>query len=483
MVYGEINSTITSLVVRHGPFSPHNPKAPPWHKPFLELLGLLKIIDKSKPTPKVDEQRFCFQPTQDLSKISRVFLSVSTSDYQCDIDLKTIRLVDSNTVPPAVTKLQEYADHVLQRIQQFKDRLLERDVIHDPARFLLVDMFTCPVCLNPLVGCFECDAKVACSHAACKASYVVDCEQCFAHKRVVCFACLKTNDTVPPLIRCPKCETWCCREDSDWCAGLVVQPTLGSRELAELSRECEWDSETIVRSHPPKPSICKVCAGHVDPPGWVMCNNSMNDTQPDRCPSQTPFMTDHDLLAAYCPDCVEMSPGCRCACGDCWLCAVCFAVGNKSVEYPHLITCPRCGVSYCTRPGTVHPCGDAIEICRGCKGVILCNDCQEEENLPGRVQPTHQLPNQVVFTEHCGFCDAWSCGDCCASMGTGRCFHCIRWFCHTCLVEPECDVLKQCAFCGGPVCRNCRMSNKGCPGATIAWMMMPPLHPNNLRRP
>ena len=62
-------------------------------------------------------QSFCFQPSHDLSEISRIFLSVTTSDLQYDIDLETLRVSGSDAVPPAVTKLQEYANNVLQRIQ------------------------------------------------------------------------------------------------------------------------------------------------------------------------------------------------------------------------------------------------------------------------------------------------------------------------------------------------------------------------------
>lgn len=110
--------TITSLAVVNEPPNPRTLKPkPPWNAPFLELLGLLKIIDNSKPTPKVDDQRFCFQPSHDLTEISRIFLSVSTSDLQYDIDLKTLRVSGSDSVPPAVTKLKKYANGVLRRTQ------------------------------------------------------------------------------------------------------------------------------------------------------------------------------------------------------------------------------------------------------------------------------------------------------------------------------------------------------------------------------
>ena len=327
-------------------------------------------------------------------------------------------------------------------------------------------MFTCPLCRNPLISCVECDAKVACTAVLCRAT--IDCEQCYAHNRMVCHACLAENDTVPPLICCPTCQGWCCREDADWCAGLVIRPTLGSKELAELSRECEWDSETIVRSHPPKPGPCRFCTHHELAPDWAMCRNGVNDMEPDRCPSQTPFMTDHHLRAAYCPDCIERSPGCRCACGTSWLCNMCIAIGNKSIVYPYHITCPRCGVSYCTGPNP--PCGDYVELCRGCKGVILCKDCQEEEELPGDTQPEQDLPTQVAFTDQCNFCEAWSCGDCSASNRTARCFHCGEWFCHNCITDPECDIVRSCPFCGGPVCRGCRMSHHSCTGATTTMV-------------
>lgn len=326
-------------------------------------------------------------------------------------------------------------------------------------------MFTCPLCLDPLVSCLECDATVACSAAMCRASYIIDCEQCYAHNRMACHPCLKKNDTVPPLICCPTCQGWCCREDSDWCAGLVVQPTLGSKELAELSRECGWDSETIVRSHPPKPGPCRFCT-HFDPaPDWATCRNSQDDKEPDRCPSQTPFMTEHRLRAAYCPDCLDQSPGCLCACELSWLCNMCVAVGNKSIVYPYLITCPRCRVSYCTGPD--QPCGDYIDLCQGCKGVILCNDCQEEEELPGDIQTEQELPRQVVLTRRCGFCETWSCDDCRASERTAICFHCSNWICYNCIADPECEVLQPCPFCARPVCGDCRVNGQGCTSAMM----------------
>lgn len=115
----EMNTpAITSLVVDIRPSNPERPKpTPPWNGPFLELLRLLKIIDNSKSTPKVEDQRCCFQPSRDLSEISRIFLSVSTSDLRYDIDLKTLQGLGSDAVPPAVTKLQEYASNILQRIR------------------------------------------------------------------------------------------------------------------------------------------------------------------------------------------------------------------------------------------------------------------------------------------------------------------------------------------------------------------------------
>ncbi|KAF8552366.1 hypothetical protein OG21DRAFT_1511536 [Imleria badia] len=469
--------TITSLVVGNEPPNHHTSKpARPWITPFLELLGLLGIIDNSRPTPRVDDQRFCFQPSHDFSEISRIFLSVSTPNLQYDIDLKTIRNVGSDLVPPAATKLKEYANSILQRNKQFRDRLIQRDLLKDPTCFLRVDMFTCPLCLEPLRGCFECDSAVACSSLACAASHDVDCEQCFEHSRMVCFACLKKNDTVPPLICCPTCRSWCCREDSYWCAGLVVEPTLGSKELAELSRECEWDSETIVRSHPPKPSPCKFCTDSEVPPDWATCRNATTDMDPDRCPSQTPFMTDHGLLAAHCYGCIQFTPGWHCACGIAWLCDMCLEVGNKSIDYPLLITCPRCGVSYCT--GDDPPCGNYIDICRGCKGVILCQDCEEEEDLPRDTETQQGLPKRVVFTEQCSLCEAWSCGDC-ASKRTMRCLDCGTWYCYKCITDPEYDIVHQCLSCGGLVCKTCRLRHQeGCARPTMVWAMArpPPLN-------
>lgn len=332
-------------------------------------------------------------------------------------------------------------------------------------------MFTCPACHEPLISCLECDAKVTCSNPACLATHFADCEQCFEHHRAVCYECLKRNDTVAPLICCPTCQNWCCMEDSYWCAGLVIQPALGSQELAQLSHECDWDHETIVRSHPPKPTSCKVCNGHDFPPqGWRICPISRNPIhQPNPCPSQTPFMTDHGLRAAYCPDCLESRPGHFCACKLRWLCNVCIAVGNRSIEYPFFITCPRCGVSYCTGLGSA--CADTIDFCGGCKGAILCNNCQEEEELPREIQNQQELSKQVVFVEQCGLCDAWTCADCRGSEGTTRCFHCGAWFCRRCLFDSDDShfeyTVQLCFFCADPICLQCRRENRieACTGA------------------
>lgn len=109
---------ITSLMVDDEPLDPRRPRpTPPWTAPFFELLRFIKVIDISWPIPNVDGQRFCFQPSHDLSKISRIFLSVSAPFIQDDIDLGRFPLLGPHSVSPAVTKLQEYADHVLQRIQ------------------------------------------------------------------------------------------------------------------------------------------------------------------------------------------------------------------------------------------------------------------------------------------------------------------------------------------------------------------------------
>lgn len=300
----------------------------------------------------------------------------------------------------------------------------------------------------------------------CLGSLVTECEICYEHQRTVCYACLTKNDTVPPLICCPICQGWYCREDTFWCAGLIVDPVVGTEELAELSREGEWDSETIVRSHPPKPGPCRFCINdRLLPPGWAVCRNSADDSQPDRCPSQTPFMLNTDLYAAYCPECIDQSPGCRCACGSVWLCDTCLVIGNKTIIYPFLLTCPRCGVDYCAGPAS--QCGDYLEICRGCNGVIICKDCQEEEALPRDVQGKNDRPKEVVFTVQCNYCQAWTCSECELSERTGDCSICNGWYCYNCVSDQECDVIQQCPFCNGSICCRCRLDHQGCPGAMM----------------
>lgn len=109
---------VTSLVVGNEPPNGHRSDSKserPWIKPFLELLGLLGITDKSRPALKIDDQRLCFYPSHDFSVISRIFLSVYTSDFQYDIDLNTIRIKGSDFIPLATIKLWEYVNSVLQR--------------------------------------------------------------------------------------------------------------------------------------------------------------------------------------------------------------------------------------------------------------------------------------------------------------------------------------------------------------------------------
>lgn len=361
------------------------------------------------------------------------------------------------------------SDHCHQR---FKDRLLERNVIQNSAGFLSVDLLTCPLCLGPLVSCVDCDAEVACSNSTCPGSLAIDCEFCYEHNRMSCHACLAINHTVPSLIRCPVCQTWCCREDSDWCVGLVKEPALGTEEFAELSRECKWDSETIVRSHPPKPGPCTFCVDHDCALDWAACRNRGDDTQPepDSCPSQTPFLTRHRLRAAHCPECVGQSPGYRCACGLGWLCETCFAIRNQSRDYPYLITCPRCGVDYCADPAS--RCGDYIEICRGCKGAILCNNCHEEEVLPGDIQTTKTRPKQIVFDSQCSYCEAWTCGDCRVSTRSAICFFCDEWFCFGCVSDRVHAVIQRCPCCALYVCVDCTMDHEGCPGTVAVCLLV-----------
>lgn len=282
-----------------------------------------------------------------------------------------------------------------------------------------------------------------------------------------CHACLAKSNTVPSLICCPVCQGWCCREDTYWCAGLILQPALGTEEFAELSHECEWDSETIVRSHPPKPGPCRFCSLDESAQGWATCINSANDLEPDRCPSQTPFMTRLHLPSAFCPECIGQSPGHRCACRRKWICDTCTVIKNKTDYYPFLIACPRCGVYYCHGPDTQRSCGDYIDTCRGCKGVVLCQDCQEDEELPGDTQTDEECPKQVVFTARCTYCEAWSCPDCHASERTATCFLCNEWFCYACISDPECDLIQRCPFCRGNICQYCRTDHQSCPGATI----------------
>ena len=350
------------------------------------------------------------------------------------------------------------------------------------AGFLHVDLFTCPLCFGRLLSCFDCDAEVACSNSACL-GFLDTCEFCLDHDRMSCHACIAKNDIFSSVVCCPVCDVWCCMEDVYWCPGLVKEPAPGTDALAELSRQSNWDSETILRSHRPKIGPCTACTDHERGKLWFVCDNHGAETAPHRCPSTTLFMTVFGLTPAYCPDCLAQCPGCPCACELAWLCATCHRTWNTARTYPYLITCPRCGVHYCTNPDAL--CEGYIEICRGCKGAVLCNDCHEEDALPDASAHPDRRPEAVVFDSQCSCCDSWTCTTCHLSDRAATCGYCAQWFCRGCLTDEETVVIRQCVSCGWFVCSSCVAAHEGCWGADlvrvrvgfvrrVGWMMCSP---------
>ena len=181
-------------------------------------------------------------------------------------------------------------------------------------------MVTCPLCDLPLWSCEECDATVACSNYECAGSQIVHCELCTEHEQMSCHECLDSEalGPIPPFVRCPTCNYWCCRKYLSWCPGCVIHPT----PSRELSQESNFDSKSIVRSHPPTPGTCQSCVnfGHTD--AWKACRGLQSVV----CPSQAYYLAEHRLNGACCPECSIEDKRRRCACCAVWLCDSCSVV-------------------------------------------------------------------------------------------------------------------------------------------------------------
>ncbi|KAF8552375.1 hypothetical protein OG21DRAFT_147581 [Imleria badia] len=409
-----------------------------WCKPFKKLLPLLRIIDGSNAKIK-NNHRFSFQHTNDLSELSRIFLSVTISPgVTREIATDSIQFDDSDSScgQAFIAELEEYANRVLSRVRDYCDRLIRNGIIHDTSAFQEVDLVTCPLCHSPLWSCEECDATVVCSNGDCAGSQVVDCERCAEHECMACRQCLdsKTLGLIPSFVRCWTCGSWCCRKDVSWCPGRIIHPTPTEELVINLSRASNFDSKSIVRSHSPKPGSCRSCvdSGYADE--WQSCRGLYSVL----CPSSIHPYSGFSIggRGVYCAEC--FTQGQHCACGGVWLCDTCSVV---SPLYPHLISCLRCGARYCTDE---HGC-EYCHFCSGCFRAGLCFGCEARDQEDVEEEDTSsESSHSLEGFERCQQCRSRICEECCSTGGEGvaQCPGCKLWMCGVCVAFGE-----QCPSC------------------------------------
>lgn len=207
-----------------------------------------------------------------------------------------------------------------------------------------------------------------------------------------------------PFVRCLSCSSWCCSIEVDWCHGRIDHAASpGTKEQA--------DSELL---HLPMPSPCRDCVTSSHANAWRACSGR----QTALCPSI--------VGEVYCPECTVEHSGRRCVCGAVWLCDTC-----STADSPDLVSCPRCGTTYCTREDGCRYC----HFCQICRWTDVCFGCQarEEEDVVGRDTPDER-PRPVKDFKRCIQCRAYMCGECCstAKHGVAQCLGCNRWLCCMC---------------------------------------------------
>ena len=434
------------------------PLSESWRKPFGELLLLLRIITSESPwrPAELDNHYFCFQHTHDLSELSAVFISLYIdSGIEYKIHLHDIRFDDQDSCPGQVlvTELEEYANRVLSRVrvsvfvhtfikpraqrsktQDYSDRLINNDVTQDTSPFADVDLLTCPLCDSRLRSCEDCDATTACPNDDCPGSGITDFEQCHEHEWLACHECLESKGLDPNsvFVRCPSCNSWCCSLEVYWCPGRIVHPAPGTKELVE-------QSPPFARSHPPMPGPCRSCidSGHVV--AWQACGSG----QSDLCPSKAKLSVER-LNYAYCPECLTEHGGLRCVCGAVWFCNDCPAsVADAFFPcYAKLISCPRCGATYCRKKDGCQYCS----FCQICYQTGLCFGCQAREK--GDVAGEVDTPGEGVHAfEACLDCRFEMCRKCCSTGqdGVTECLGCRGWMCDECVEMSGTELCRSCS--------------------------------------
>ncbi|KAN0093167.1 hypothetical protein V8E55_003951 [Tylopilus felleus] len=390
-----------------------------WLEPFEELLLLVKIIDRRGDDTRYQE--FRFRHTHDLFKISDVFLYLDVDEgIRYSIDLHTFCFPPEHQGRTWVVQLEQYANGVLSRFRDYRNRLIEGNIIlpSDTSSFGEVNLSTCPLCRSSLTTREACNTIVACSDQDCEGSQ--DIEQCSNHDYSICYKCLNSAKSPDEFhfVQCPSCHSWSCDDAVLWCGGCIIHPELSTEELVKQSRNRQLGKE-VVRSHPRTPGPCRSCidSGHAN--AWQTCSAKLCS---GICPSR--------IDDACCPECIPETKGRRCVCGAVWTCDACLV--DYSIDpgpsYPKLISCPRCGTDYCME-GCRY-----CHFCCICRCTSICVVCQTPEGDFGEEDMSGNILQPSSTVEKCLQCPVYMCNECCSA---GK------------------DGVKQCSGCQGRLCQRC----------------------------
>ncbi|KAF8552372.1 hypothetical protein OG21DRAFT_145339 [Imleria badia] len=254
---------------------------------------------------------------------------------------------------------------------------------------------------------------------------------------MACHECLdsKALGFIPSFMRCWTCGSWCCRKDVSWCPGRIIHPT-PSEELVNLSKESNFDSKLIVRSHSPKPGSCQSCidSGYADE--WISCSGR----QSVLCPSSGDPLSQFCLggHGVYCAECITREN--VCACGEVWFCDTCSV---DPASYPYIISCSRCGARYCTEEDGCEYC----HFCCVCRRPGVCLGCQARDKGDVEGEDTSGEGSQPLNAyEPCLKCGLSICKECYSTGEDGvvQCSGCQSWMCAECANG---ELMERCGYC------------------------------------
>ncbi|KAF8552384.1 hypothetical protein OG21DRAFT_148352 [Imleria badia] len=170
---------------------------------------------------------------------------------------------------------------------------------------------------------------------------------------------------------------------------------------------------------------CRSCvnSGHTD------ALQACSGLQTVLCPSRAHPFHELGLDSASCPECITECQGRRCLCGAVWLCDACSVADYP--DSPHLISCPRCGATYCTKEDGCRYC----YFCSICRRTDICFGCQSREKVDVEAEDISGeglLP--LNRYERCLECRLYMCNECCSAGkdGVAQCLGCQHWMCRRC---------------------------------------------------